>query len=120
MSITYKSKEKKKYKGFVVYRITNPKGQSYIGATTNLAHRIKIYSGDVRVFKNQRNLYMSILKWSWKSHSIEIIYEYKGDFSLGDIHHVEQKYIRQNYYKDPSKSLNGIILGESRNINTDI
>lgn len=120
MSITYKSKFKKGYDGYVVYRITNPKGQSYIGATTNLTHRIKIYSGDPRVFKNQTNLYSSIVKWGWLKHSIEIVYEYRGEFSIGDIRDIEQKYIREEYYKDPSKSLNGLITGESRNLNINI
>jgi len=114
--ITYKGIRKKGYSRFYVYKIENPKGEFYIGATTNIVNRIKTYSGDPRVFKNQTNLYKSITNWGWDKHKWEIIYEWEGDFELDVINGVEKDYIRRFYLENKDKSLNGLIEGESRNI----
>jgi group I intron endonuclease len=56
-----------------IYKITNPKGKTYIGQSTDLKKREETYS---RLnCKHQIKLYNSILKYSWEQHIFEIIEE---------------------------------------------
>jgi hypothetical protein len=113
--ITYKNMRSKKYDCFYIYLITNNKtGDYYIGATTDIVERVKTYSGDPRVFKNQSKLTESIVRWGWKNHSIEILYEHEGEFDISKMVDKEFEYIIKYYTHNPEKSLNKIIRGFSK------
>lgn len=121
--LRYNKKTLKNYSKYFIYKITNPNGAVYIGATTNIELRIKIYAGDIRVFKNQSNLCKSILKYSWENHTIEVIKSYEGDFNITDLNDIEQSYIMLQYSKEPNKTMNTIVKGlskEQMNIERDI
>lgn len=104
----------KNYQKYYIYRITNPNGAKYIGATTNIEARVKTYSGDNRVYKNQTNLYKSIEKYGWLNHKLEIIKSYTGNFNITELNDLEQKYIIEQFFIDPKKTLNTIIKGVSK------
>lgn len=54
-----------------IYKITNPKGQSYIGATSNASKRYGQYSG--MSFKGQRKLSESFTTYGKGCHTFEIV-----------------------------------------------
>jgi len=56
-----------------IYKITNPLGNVYIGATLNIKDRIYRYK-TCRVLK-QKLIYNSIKEYKWENHSFEVIYE---------------------------------------------
>jgi predicted GIY-YIG superfamily endonuclease len=111
MSLSYKSKSKKNYEGFIIYKIENPDKQVYIGATTNLERRLKTYNGDTRVFKNQTGLLESITKWTFIKHKITILKTFVGPFSIQDINREEMAIIELYYHKDKTKLLNKVVKG---------
>jgi len=56
-----------------IYKITNPKGKTYIGKTINLVRRKNAYKG---LFCNkQPKIYNSLKKYGWEQHKFEIIEE---------------------------------------------
>lgn len=107
-------KQLKNYQKYFIYKITNPNGAKYIGATTNIEARIKIYEGDQRVYKNQTNLYKSIEKYGWNNHKLIILKTYEGNFNITELNDIEQKYIIEQFFNDPKKTLNTIIKGVSK------
>jgi group I intron endonuclease len=58
-----------------IYKITNPKGNSYIGQSRDIEHRFYYYriSGDW--IKEQRKLYNSLKKYGCENHVFEVIEE---------------------------------------------
>lgn len=56
-----------------IYKITSPSGKIYIGESRNIEKRI--YNYKINNCKKQIKLYNSIKKYSWESHTFEIIEE---------------------------------------------
>lgn len=114
--ITEKNMQKKNYKGFIIYKLINPKGQVYIGATHSLSKRIKLYKSSPISCKNQRNLYSSLSKYGMDKHKVEILYRHPANKSLNlDLASIiEQMYIRREYFTNSDNLLNLMIKGVSR------
>lgn len=68
-----------------VYKITNPKGKSYVGQSVDIKKRIATYKR--LACKQQVLLYRSLLKYGFENHSIEILCECKP-------HELNEKEIR--------------------------
>ena len=109
----------KKYKDFYIYKITNPNDQVYIGVTTNIKNRIKVYSTYPDTFKNQTNLHTSITKYGWDKHKITILATY-NNLLINELSDIEQEWIFKFYYKNPEKVLNGMIKGVDRHRPSEI
>ena len=58
-----------------IYKITNPKGNSYIGQSRDIEHRFYYYKLSSEWIKEQRKLYNSIKKYGHENHTFEIIEE---------------------------------------------
>ena len=56
-----------------IYKITNPKGEIYIGCTINWDRRLYEYK-NLKV-KGQSKIYHSLLEFGWSNHKFEIIEE---------------------------------------------
>jgi len=56
-----------------IYKITNPKGKVYIGCSTNIKKRWKVYKSLGCL--NQPLLYNSLLEFGYKNHNFEILEE---------------------------------------------
>lgn len=110
-SIDKNKKSKKGSNKITIYKITNDFNDIYIGATSNIDHRIKTYSGDPRVFKNQRLLYDSITKYGWNKHKITILETYESGIDPKTITNIEQRYIHNEYLTNPDRLLNLMIIG---------
>jgi len=54
-----------------VYKITNPKGEVYVGSTINIAQRKSRYKKGY--CRGQIKVYRSILKYGWDNHVFEIL-----------------------------------------------
>ena len=54
-----------------VYKITNPKGEVYVGSTINIAQRKSRYKKGY--CRGQIKVYRSILKYGWDNHLFEIL-----------------------------------------------
>lgn len=72
-----------------IYKITNPKGNVYIGQSRNLVNREKQYS-NYKHSHRQVKLYNSIKKYGWDNHVFEIIEECS----------FEQLNIRERYWQE--------------------
>lgn len=118
--ITNKSIRLKNTHDYIIYKITNHLGDVYIGATTNIEHRLKTYREHPCVFKNQKLLYQSIIKYEWHTHQVSILKKYTSDNSLiiDEVSRIEQEYIFREYTKNPDKILNIAIDGLKRGWNT--
>ena len=108
---------KKEYRGWIIYKITNPNGQVYIGATHNLKRRVKVYKKNIEAARNQRNLYKSIQKWGFDNHEVKILYRHMAteplDINLLKI--TEQLYIANEYLFNNKNLLNIAIDGVNKN-----
>jgi DNA polymerase II large subunit len=109
--ITKTNLKKKHYTTFVVYKITNPNGYSYIGATSDLERRIKTYKTEPSVYKNQTTLFNSVIKYGWDKHTIEVILKVDKALSIVEMRDIEMANILLLYYTDPAKCLNSVIKG---------
>jgi group I intron endonuclease len=107
-------KTQKNYQRYYIYKITNPNGSTYIGATTDIEKRVKVYESDPRVYKNQTNLSKSIEKYGWSKHQLIILKTFEGNFSINELTDIEQNYILKEYMLDKKKNLNTIIKGISK------
>jgi len=58
-----------------IYKITNPKGNSYIGQSRDIEHRFYYYRLSNNWIKEQRKLYNSIKKYGHENHIFEILEE---------------------------------------------
>lgn len=114
--INYKNKELKKYQGFLIYKITNPNGLVYIGATTNLKKRLYTYQKNIKAILKQVNLYKSIKKWGSENHKVSILYRHPANepLSIELMNILEQKYIFNEYINNRQNLLNIIIKGVSK------
>ncbi len=56
-----------------IYKITNPKGEIYVGQSTNLEQREDNYR--LLACKNQKKIYNSLIEYGWNNHSFNIIEE---------------------------------------------
>jgi group I intron endonuclease len=56
-----------------IYKILNPKNKVYIGQSTDIRNREKMYKR--LACKSQNKLYNSLLKYGWEQHTFEIIEE---------------------------------------------
>lgn len=56
-----------------IYKITSPKGKVYVGQSRNIKTRLSKYKN--LLCPDQPRLYRSIKKYSWESHTFEIIEE---------------------------------------------
>lgn len=72
-----------------VYKITNPIGKVYIGATTNFEKR-KLQYKNLHC-KTQKKILQSLSDYGYESHQIEIIEE----CDLKNLHDLERQYITQ-------------------------
>jgi hypothetical protein len=112
--MSIKNQREKNYMGFIIYKLTNPKGGIYIGATSNLRNRLKTYSGGgIRAIKNQTNLYSSIKKWGMENHKVEILYRHPSNEPLNHalLNIKEQQFIIREYLRNREKLLNIVIKG---------
>lgn len=91
----------------VIYKITNPVGQSYIGQTINWNRRYYRYSK--LLCKRQPKIYNSLKKYEFKNHIFEILMENIPQVFLNDM---EIEYIK---IYDTFK--NGLNLSEGGGIN---
>jgi len=57
-----------------IYKITNPKGRVYIGQSVNLKKRRREYS-HLQSCKNQKKLYVSLVKYGFSAHIFEVVEE---------------------------------------------
>ena len=64
-------------KHWSVYRLTNPKGKSYIGLTCNIKKRKSEYEREA--VKTQPMVYNSLRKYGFKNHRFDIIDEFDSD-----------------------------------------
>lgn len=58
-----------------IYKITNPETKIYIGQTTDIEQRFKVYINCVSKIKTQKKIYNSIKKYGVDKHIFEIIEE---------------------------------------------
>lgn len=72
----------------LIYKITSPKNRVYIGQSINFKSRVKSYKG-LRC-ESQPRLYLSLKKYGFKNHTIEII-EYCNESELNN---------RERYWQD--------------------
>jgi group I intron endonuclease len=71
-----------------IYKITNPKGESYIGQSKNIDKRIKAHKyGE---YKKNRKFNKSVLEYGWENHVCEILCECK----IEDLLKLEEYYIK--------------------------
>lgn len=69
-------KLKTNIRDWVIYKITNPSGSYYIGKTVDLNKRLRHYKKPLCV--SQKLLYRSIVKYGFKSHTVDIIDSFTG------------------------------------------
>ena len=72
-----------------IYKITSPSGRIYIGQSIDIETRWKAYRGMGKKLKSQPKIYNSLLKYSPKNHTFEIIEECK----------VEELNIKEDYWQ---------------------
>lgn len=90
---------------YFIYKITNPKGATYIGQTSNLERRLYMYN--YCLCKSQHLIYNSIKKYTWKEHNFEILemIENKEELDKAEIHWISYFKSNLNRYRD-SNGLN--------------
>lgn len=93
-----------------VYKITNPEGKVYIGASTQIEKRFAHYKRDK--FPKQRKLYESFLKFGSTNHTFDIIEECEKDILF------EREYYYQALYE--SKTDKGLNLNTKNDFVNDI
>lgn len=71
-----------------IYKITSPTGKIYVGQSTNIIPRIRLYKN--LHCKGQRKIYLSLKKYGWENHVFEILEECDVDNLIE----------RENYWKD--------------------
>lgn len=59
---------------YIIYKITNPIGEVYIGCTTDLERRKWQYSKSGNNIKGQRLIFESIKEYGYENHFIQILY----------------------------------------------
>lgn len=87
----------------IIYKITNPKGKSYIGQTVNYEDRLKKYK--YIACKNQVKIYNSLLTYGFDSHVFEII---EDNIPAELLNERERFWIKEfkTYYKVNKNGLN--------------
>lgn len=107
--INRKSLNNKKPSVVYIYKIENPIGWSYIGATTDFEYRRNQYLTSESKRKKVRGLNISFKKFPVESHVFSIIKIIEVD-KLDDIYeigfNIEASEIYKNYIKNNYKSLN--------------
>lgn len=63
----------------VIYKITSPTGRVYIGKTYNLSSRIASYKHDLKKDRYTTVLFMSLKKYGWDSHIMQVIEEVESE-----------------------------------------
>jgi len=76
-----------------IYKIENPEGKIYIGASRDIASRRRKHKELSKKIK--RPLYDSYLKFGIDSHKFEILYEFKNEFSAEEMKKMELFYITE-------------------------
>ena len=111
--ISIKKWNKKKPQAALIYKITSPTGNIYIGATTkSIESRVSHYKTKDT---NSKLLKESIEKYSWSRHTLEIIKELSiSESDYYRLTDIEQNYIYKAYMTEPNKILNRIIRGVSK------
>lgn len=111
--ISDKNNNKKQYKNFIIYKLTNPDGYIYIGATSNLEKRLLVYEKSLMSAQNQTNLYWSIKKYGFNNHKVEVLYrkEFNERLNLNIINDLEQEYIYKEWINNGDKLLNIVVRG---------
>ena len=89
----------------IIYKITSPSGNTYIGQTVNLKRRLRRYA--ILDCKKQQKIYRSILKYGWDNHIIDIIETVEKNI----LDEREMYWIK--FYHSFSNGLNGSAGGES-------
>ncbi len=83
-----------------IYVITSPTNKVYVGQSTNLKDRQRVYR-DAHC-KGQPKLYSSLKKYGWTAHKFEVILPLKEDINQGQLNYWEQffmDYYRQNGFE---------------------
>lgn len=65
---------------WLIYKLQNPKGGTYIGCTSNIVRRLKQYKGMLSVIQKQRRLYESLMEHGFNNHKLEMLEECEGDY----------------------------------------
>jgi group I intron endonuclease len=95
-----------------IYKITNPKGKTYIGKSLNIADRKRCYINFIQI-KQQPKIYNSLKKYGWEHHVFEIIEE----CSIEQLDEREIYWIQ--YYKSVKEGLNCTYGGEGGRKSTE-
>lgn len=98
-------------KEYIIYKITNPIGQIYIGQTDNYSRRYRIYKN--LSCKGQQFLYRSLINYGFDKHKFEIIHT----SNIDNLDELEIKYIFEEnsyYYDNKEYGLNLTKGGQSK------
>ena len=90
-----------------IYKITNPKGRIYIGASKDINKRLNIHYKYSCNVKSQKKLYRSFIKYGIDKHNFEIV----ELCSLEELFEKEIYWI--NFYNSFNKGLNLTLGGEN-------
>lgn len=86
----------KPFSSIGIYKITNPKGNVYIGQSIHLKKRESRYRNGY--CKSQTILYRSIIKYGWNNHSFEVLKFFPKDVSQKELDDAEIFFIK--FHKD--------------------
>ena len=73
-----------------IYKITSPTGKIYIGQSWDIENRQRQYKNDRA--KGQPYLHNSIIKYSWNTHTFEIIHELQETITQEELNYWETFY----------------------------
>lgn len=94
---------------FIIYKLTNPDNQVYIGQSCNIEDRLSRYRRGH--CKKQHLLYNSFIKYGFLNHKVEILYK---ELNKEEADRIEIELIKE--FKDNKNSLNlaigGSIIGD--------
>lgn len=97
-------------KKWTIYKITNPKGECYVGKTADMKGRFYNYKSLNKSIRKQRRIYNSLVEYGFDNHTVEIIDNFKSDLSYAngkEVFWIRTNLSNYNYYPD----FNGLNLG---------
>lgn len=71
-------------RNWVIYKITNPVNQVYIGKTCDFKSRISHYKTLNKCIRRQRRIYESLINYGYDAHSVEIVEEFESTISFAN------------------------------------
>lgn len=90
-------------RNWVIYKITNPINQVYIGKTCDFKSRINHYKTLNKCIRRQRRIYESLINYGYDAHSIEVVEEFESTISFAhakEIFWVRSSLSNYNTYPD--------------------